>query len=217
MSGTKGSGRGVPTPPATLSCNLAVLPKGTVLHRIHDHEFKGNAFNPGYGKSRFAPFTAASVAIPTSYAGTTLECALFESIFHDINPKKPYKSVRSSKIAHLDYSVLELTRDLKLAKLFTPDLMKWNLTRAQLIDTTKAHYYAKRRAWSEPIHESKEQPEGMIWTSRAFDEQQAMMLFGSRIAPADLTVLSTVKVARDAACVRTLHEEATRSGIVIIR
>ncbi len=139
-----------------------------------------------------------------------------KSIFHDVNPRRAFKSIRSSKVAHLDYSVVELERDLKLAKLFTPDLMKWKLTRTQLIDTPKSQY-RKTRAWSEPIHDSAEEPEGMLWTSRAFDEERAMMLFGSRINPSDLKVMSTVKVTADVACFRALQAEAQRSDIVITR
>ncbi len=34
--------------------NLAVLVKGRKLHRIHDSNFDGNEFNPGFGVGRFS-------------------------------------------------------------------------------------------------------------------------------------------------------------------
>ena len=216
MSAPKGGSRRVPAPPATLECNLGIIPRGTIIHRIHDRGLTGDSFNPGFGSSRFAPFSVGGATIPTSYAATSLPCAVFESIFHDINPNKAIKSIRVSRIEHLDYSVLELRRDLKLAKLFTPDLAKWKLTRAQLIDTSRSQY-SSTRAWSPPIHEAPQSPEGMMWTSRACDEDKAMMLFGSRVNSADLKLISTVKVTSDPACWEVVEQQGARADILIAR
>src|SRR4051812_7169107 len=124
----------VPPPPKGLKCNVEVLPAGTVLHRIHETQFGAAQFNPGFGRSRFAPFQVNGVKIPTAYAATSLECAVYEMIFHDIDPAARFKSVLWSRLSLLSYSTLVPTRDLKLAKLFNADLLKWGLERRQLID-----------------------------------------------------------------------------------
>jgi hypothetical protein len=43
-------------------------------------------FNPSsLGNARFSPLVSASGdVIPTIYAGTTLDCAMMETIFHDV-------------------------------------------------------------------------------------------------------------------------------------
>lgn len=206
----------VPDPPDSLQCAIFNLPRGTALHRIHDRRFAGNTFNPGLGNSRFAPFSVGGASVPTSYAASSLECAIFESIFHDIEPNATFKSVPFSKIELLDYSILELDRDLPLASLFVPDLMSWSIARNQLIDTPRS-LYARTRLWSVPIHEASQRPHGMVWTSRAFDQEKAMILFGTRVTSQDIKVVSTVKVTTDERCYRTVQQQSARANILIAR
>jgi hypothetical protein len=154
--------------------------------------------------------------VPTVYAATSVACAVFETIFHDIEPSAPFKSIYWSMLETLRYSRLELRRELSLAQLFSADLMKWGLERRQLIDTPRLSY-PETRAWVPVIHESSNAPEGMIWVSRRFDEEQAMMLFGTRVEPASLRTLGSVEVTGDPGVLAVLHELATRANIDIIR
>lgn len=206
----------VPPPPAYLDCNLSVLPAGAVIHRIHDQQFGATDFNPGKGSSRFAPFAIGGASVPTAYAATSFECAAFETIFHDIEPAASFKSVFWSAIEVLIYSQLRLARDVRLASLFSADLHKFGIERTNLIDTPKTAY-PQTRAWSAAIHEAKAAPEGMIWTSKRYDEERAMMLFGSRIEVHDLSPVRSVQVATDAGCLATLQSLSRRTGIDIIR
>ncbi|MGD9656150.1 MAG: RES domain-containing protein, partial [Methylocystis sp.] len=121
----------VPTPPSQLKCNVLLLHAGAVVHRIHDKGLQAEQFNPGTrGNSRFAPITTPDGSrILTSYAATTFACAAFETIFHDIDPDAPFKSVPWTTIERLSYSTLEFGRDVRLCKMFSPDLMKWNCAR----------------------------------------------------------------------------------------
>lgn len=216
MSTPAGGAVVVPAPPDPIDCAMFTLEAGTIVHRIHDQDFAAAAFNPGFGESRFAPFEVAGVKIPTQYAGTTLACAIFESIFHDIEPSAPIKSVGWSVIDRLHYSTIALTRDLKLARLFAANLSKWGLARTDLIDTPKSTY-DQTRLWSPALHQCPRQPEGMIWVSRRYDEEKAMILFGDRVDAADLAPQSTVKVTSDIACMNTLVSLAEDAGIDIIR
>src|SRR5260370_8698764 len=36
------------------------------------------------GSARFSPLVISGTVIPTLYAGTTLDCALMETVFHDV-------------------------------------------------------------------------------------------------------------------------------------
>jgi len=216
MSAPAGGAIIVPPPPDPIECAVFVLKTGTVIHRIHDERFTANAFNPGFGKSRFAPFDVAGAPIPTQYAGTTLECAIFESIFHDIEPSAPIKSVRWSMIDGLHYSTVEVTRDLKLARLFAANLSKWGLERTHLIDTPKSTY-DQTRLWSPALHQCAQRPDGMIWVSRRYDEEKAMILFRDRVATAELAPRTTVKVTADSACMDIVFALAEDAGIDIIR
>lgn len=146
----------VPMPPSPMECNVLSLPAGTVIHRIHDKRLRAEQFNPGInGDSRFAPIkTPDGSPIPTSYAATTFGCAAYETIFHDIEPGALFKSVSWTTIEKLSYSTLELGRDVRLAKMFSADLMKWGCARTQLIDTPPSTY-PQTRLWSAAVHESK--------------------------------------------------------------
>lgn len=208
----------VPAPPCPLTCNTHTLPAGTVVHRIHDTRFRAEEFNPGIqGNSRFAPIsTAAGTLIPTCYAATTFACAAYETIFHDIDPDAPFKSVAWTKIASLSYSTLTLERPLRMASFFSADLMKWGLSRTQLVDTAPTTY-PKTRLWAAAVHESDASLDGMIWTSRKFDEAKAMLIFGTRVPPGDFSAKSSVVIVSDANALGELHALARRSGILITR
>ncbi len=216
MSATALGGSVVPPPPAFLECSMHVMPAGAIVHRIHDARFRATDFNPGYGASRFAPFEIAGRKVPTAYAATTLDCAIFETIFHDVEPSATIKSVSWSAILPLRHSTLVLRRDLSLARLFSADLMKWGLERRQLIDTARSGY-AAARAWVPIIHDAPTSPDGMIWVSRRFDEERALMLFGSRVDPAEWRMNSSVEVANDPHVLQALNDLAERAGILIIR
>lgn len=206
----------VPSPPAALDCNVHGLAPDTVLHRIHDQRFGATAFNPGFGSSRFAPLDSGGTQVPTAYAATSLECAMYESIFHEIEPGAAFKSIRWSALVPIKYSQVKLNRELRLAQLFSADLMKWGLERSQLIDTPKSTY-PDTRAWSAAIHASDPKLDGMVWTSRKFDQEKALVLFGDRVGAGDLTEVSSVRITSDAAVLRVVHALARRSDILIAR
>jgi len=76
-----------PAPPAKLHVTLTEIAKGQVLHRVHSQRYQVAQFNPGqHGNARFNPIcNDAGQPIPTLYASTTLNCALMETIFHDVS------------------------------------------------------------------------------------------------------------------------------------
>ena len=79
-------------PTLPLDALLERWPAGTVIHVIHDTAFAPESFNPGMDAAgrlrkptRFAPIRDVSGAVvPYLYGGATLDCAIFETMFHDV-------------------------------------------------------------------------------------------------------------------------------------
>ena len=204
----------VPAPTPGLECNVLVLPAGTELHRIHLRDRRAHEFNPGFGSSRFAPFTSAGIQVPTIYAATSFGCAAYESVFHDIDPAARFKTIPMSKVEELAGSRIEIDRDLKLARLFEPDLNKWGMTRQSLIDTPPS-FYPLTRAWAQAIHDADSTLDGMIWTSRRFDEEKCLVLFGTRVDESSVDVLSSDDFADTPDLLDRLVEFGRLSKIVL--
>lgn len=211
--------RVLPRPPASLpDVRVETLPAGRILHRNHDRAFAASAFNPGKGQpSRFAPFTAATtrLTVPTLYAATSREAAVHETLFHDIEATEPMKVIRRAVIDTRVASTVSPRRDLCLATLFTPDLMRWGLTRDQMIDTPKTAY-ADTVLWAQALHTADQTLDGLVWTSRRCDPDLCLVLFGDRLASADLAVIASSAVAGDAALAAELRGFADRAGITIL-
>ena len=181
------SAGGLPPPPKRLQATLVTWGGGLEFHRIHDLAFGGSAFNISTkGNARFSPITDdAGALIPTLYAGTTLDCALMETIFHDVPFKAGFKPFSKLKMDGKVHSDLKPTANFRLIDLSTLALHKLGVKRTQLIDTTKAHYPATRR-WAQALYTQFPDAQGLRWTSRQDDQAHALMLFGTRISPSAL-------------------------------
>src|SRR5262249_27294665 len=135
--------RMTPAPPATLSrLRRTRWPLGEELHRIHGSLYASTSFNPCLGRpSRFAPLVQTNgTCVPTMYAAKSFECAVHETIFHELQHNAPRKAITYRQIENLDYAIIRPRRELVLVSLFEPDLNAWGLTRSQLIDTFAADY-----------------------------------------------------------------------------
>lgn len=206
-----------PTPPSPLPpANHVAVASGTVLHRIHNTALEPATFNPCLGRpSRFAPLrTADGTCIPTLYAATSYECAVHETVFHEVEHDAPRKIVRFDAIADIDYSIIAPTRDLMIAALFEPDLNRWGLTRRDLIDTYASAYAATAR-WAVAIHDADPAIDGMVWTSRRCDPEQGFVFFGDRVRPEDFREISRAPIAGSGGLLDQLRAFAIRAGILI--
>lgn len=208
----------LPAPPSPFPrINTQNLTKGTVLHRTHASSFRPAQFNPCKGQpTRFAPFVdAAGSCVSTLYAATTRQAAAFESIFHDIEPTAPFKTVRLDVVESRSVSRIAPKRDLVLARLFAPDLKAWGLSRTQLIETPKSSY-DKTVLWAEAIHCARNDLDGLIWTSRQCDPDVCVILFGSRMAESDFDEVERIDVRANAALLLELRGFGQRAGITIV-
>jgi RES domain len=207
----------IPLPPATFpAIDPLKLPRATELHRIHDSGYAGNSFNPCRGRpSRFAPLLDSSGScIPTMYAATSLECAVHETLFHEIQHDAKHKSVRFGDIEKYNYTIVQPQRDLALAMLFEPDLNKWGLTRRELIDTFAADY-DRTAKWAIALHDAFPDIDGLVWTSRRCDPASAYLLFGDRVQSHQLDVVDEAPISKSNALLLQIRNFAARANILI--
>jgi RES domain len=207
----------IPSPPTDFPALHRVgLRPAAELHRIHGSSFDSNAFNPCLGRpSRFAPLRRSDGScIPTMYAATTFECAVHETLFHEIQHDAKHKSIRFGEIENLDYAVLRPQRALALAGLFEPDLNKWGLIRRQLIDTFAADYEATAR-WAVALHDAFPDIDGLAWTSRRCDPACAYLLFGDRVTSDKLDIAQRARITETNALLLQIRSFADRANILI--
>jgi hypothetical protein len=148
------------------------------------------------------------------YAATSFGCAADESVFHDIDPAATFETVPLTRVEELAGSRVEIDRDLKLARLFEPDLNKWGITHQSLIDTPPSSY-PSTIAWARAIHDADPSLDGMIWTSRRFDEEKCLILFGTRVDGSSIDVLSSDDFADTPDLLDRLVELGRLSRIVL--
>ncbi|EDT3379585.1 RES family NAD+ phosphorylase [Salmonella enterica subsp. enterica serovar Mbandaka] len=171
-----------PAPSATLHATLTELPQGQVLHRVHQDQYRADQFNPGVrGNARFSPIQDdQGQPIPTLYGGTTMDCALMETVFHDVPHTAGFKTFDKGKLAGQVHSTVEVAQPLRVVDLASVPLRKLGITRKQLIDTEKDQYPATRQ-WAEALHRQCPDAQGLSWVSRQDDSARAVVLFGDRI------------------------------------
>lgn len=171
-----------PPPPDKLHVTLTPLAKGGVLHRVHRGGYQADQFNPGvHGDARFSPIQDEhGKPIPTLYCGTTMACALMETVFHDVPHTAGFKSLDKGKLVGQVHSTVLVEQALQLVDLASVPLRRLGVTRKQLIDTEKDQYPATRK-WAEAIHRQCPQAQGLSWISRQDDSARAVVLFGDRI------------------------------------
>ena len=210
---------GTPAPQEKLHITLTSLTKGAVLHRVHQSKYQADQFNPGVqGNARFSPIEDEhGTPIPTLYAGTTMECALMEAVFHDVPHTAGFKSFDKGKLAGQVHSTVQVQQELQLFDLASVPLRKLGVTRKQLIDTEKDQYPATRR-WAEAIHRQCPQAQGLSWVSRQDDSARAVVLFGDRIPDAALRSEGNSRsLVDDADVYDAVLDLANRIGVNIVQ
>lgn len=194
------------------------LAAGTVLHRIHGEGRAGNRFNPCLGKpGRFSPLrTPAAGCIPSLYAATSLDAAVYETILHDIDLADPFAFVPRDALDGLAHSHLLTVRTLRLAPLHRPELAARQLDHAALfLPLASAHDAC--RALGAALHGEAADLDGLLWTSVRDDAASAILLFGDRVGEADLACEKTRSAAEDAGLLGEIAAAFERSGVTLLR
>lgn len=178
-----------PVPP--LNALIDTWPAGQAFHVIHDTAYAPESFNPGVdamgrlrSPTRFAPFhDAGGAVVPYLYAGSSLECAIFETVFHHVPVDAADKFVDLDDFAVRGHGVLVPLRRLRLVNLTTDGLHRLRVPKAELIASAPIDYPATAR-WAQALHHQYPDIDGLVWMSRQRDRDQALVLFGDRAGSA---------------------------------
>lgn len=175
--------RSMPKPHAGLTVTTFKLSESYEMHRVHLERFAANEFNSvSIGNARFSPISnEKGDTIATIYAATTFECAVMETVFHDVPFEAGFKPMDKSKLQRQLHSKIKVTCDLLLADLGTVALRKLGVSRTELIESDKDQYPCTRK-WAEAIHAQREDIQGLFWVSRQDDRARNVVLFGDRIS-----------------------------------
>lgn len=152
------------------------------------HVNKATTFAEGWGDTRFAPLTGDDGSpVHTYYAASSVECAILESVLHDI-PLYPPGQLNLDLLQHHRIAEIAFADALDCVSFHTPHLPALQLTRAQLIDSLPAHY-PKTRAWAQAAYQQCANAQAIAYGSRRYDAHRCIMLFGQRIAPPPFKVV----------------------------
>jgi hypothetical protein len=162
-----------------------------MIHVIHDTAFEPESFNPGVdaagtlrNPTRFAPIRdARGRVVPYLYGGSSRDCAIFETAFHNVPIDAPDKFVDLDDFADRAHGRIVPKRDLQLVSLTTDGLHRLKGPKAELITSAPTDYLDTAR-WAEAIHRQCPDVDGLLWMSRQRDRDQAVMLFGDRAGTA---------------------------------
>ena len=203
-----------PTPLADATYKL--LRKGKILHRIHNKGYGFAQFNPGKGsrRTRFAPFEDVSGnLIPSLYATSTLRSSIHETIFHNTRADATNKTIRIEEIHNRMHSEIRTKRTLKLVELRNPTLNNWGIEQVALIGSDRELYH-KTALWAAAIYNDFPEAEGLIWTSRQCDPDDAMLFFGGRVDEDDFELISS-RDGDDESFKRDVRQEGKKRGITV--
>ena len=203
-------------PPSPLTdATYEPLRKDRILHRIYNRGYGFAEFNPGKGmRTRFAPFYDVSGnVIPSLYATSTLRSAIHETIFHDIPANDKEKIIRRQDIHVQIHAKFRVKRTLNLVGLRNPPLNKWGIKQTQLIGSD-AELYHKTALWAAAIYNDFPQADGLIWTSRQCDPDDAILFFGGRVKGDDFELISS-RSGDDATFLDDVEREGAIRGIEI--
>lgn len=176
----------LPRPP--LEAQIVPWGRDREMHRVHESVYLPAIFNPSdKGNARFSPIRDShGNIIPTIYAATSLQGALMETVFHDVPYRKGLKTVFKTRLAGKVYSTVRFHAEFQLIDLNRVALRKMGVKPEHLITTTKAHY-PETRLWAEALYVHYPHAQGLLWTSRQDDRSLAVVLFGTRVKPSDLS------------------------------
>lgn len=125
---------------------------------------------------RFSPVRDAGGTVPVLYAGQDLNCALGETVFHDLedDAAAPQEVFRAD-LKTLRASTLEIRRDLELGDMRDAALTEYGVSRGKVVATAPSTYpvtmHWAQHAWD------RDRVAGLVWQSRRCPDRLAFVLF----------------------------------------
>jgi len=207
----------LPKPPAPEELDLLIEEWAAEREfvRCHSSAYGATEFNATRGPGRFRPFTANRRTVPTLYGAEGFEAALSETVFHDVPVAGPDRQILISSLLPWLRSMLAPTRTLRLVDLRGFGLGRIGATRAKLIDSPASEYATTAR-WADALYQSPSQPDGLLWTSRQYDRQAALILFGTRVARRELRIVDPPLPLALGEGLEAVRAAAETAGIMIV-
>lgn len=188
-----------------------IWPAGGMLYRVHHRRYGGADFNPTVASFRFSPvYDTAGAVIPSWYAGSSAQCAVAESLLHDI-PVATGGTLRSPAFLDRCVTAVKPQRPLRLARLDTDGLRALRLDPTKVTDT-EADAYPDTQKIAQRLHDDTTL-DGLVWMSRRRNIDTALVLYGDRVDAADFTVDRTVQDFNQITGWQWLHDLVTELGI----
>jgi hypothetical protein len=204
-----------PPVPEALDPLIEEWPAGREIVRCHSSEYGATEFNATRGPGRFRPVTVNRRTVPTLYGADGFEGTLSETIFHDVPVVGPDRQILISSLLPWLQSTIAATRILRLVDLRGFGLGRIGASRATLIDSPASEYATTAR-WAQALYEASSEPDGLLWTSRQYDRQAALMLFGRRVARRELRIIWPPRPLAIGAGLDSVRAAAETAGILIV-
>lgn len=186
--------------------------------RVHNLDHPPNRFNPGERtepRGRFHFFEDVGGArVPVLYGAKGEDAAIAETVFHDAR-LGPDAVVPERRLARLGLARLRPRRDLHLVELLGHGLRRLGL-RARNLTDTDAIAYPRTVAWARALHAALPDIDGLLWMSRQFNAENALVLYGDRVAETDLEVVARPQPLFTGAGRHVVEVAAARAGVTII-
>ena len=144
-------------------------------------------FNLGWGRSRFAPIQLTGTAAHTYYAASTLDCALLESVLHDIDLDRP-SFFDLTLLQNYRVAKLRMRGSVQYVSFHSHDLPRLGLSRRQLIEALPEDQHLTR-AWAQAALEQRTTAQAIAYTSRRNDAGRCLMLIEQRLPQPPFEIL----------------------------
>ncbi len=217
----------ISSPLGALDFEVLELAVGSTLHQFYSASYPAGSFHPGTGPApgnlarptRFAPIQQQAPGlgpVPYLYAGGTLQCAIYETVFHDVDFRCISPTVFLSGFADKAHCELTVLRKLRLVKLFGTGLKKIRAERVDLIESLPICYGATAN-WAQALYDQDPKIDGLVWRSRRLDDQDSYLLFGDRVAGKDFAARAVSgPIKLDSSLRDRVYAEALSVGVTIL-
>jgi hypothetical protein len=147
---------------------------------VNPYPNTASSFSRGWGDTRFAPLTQPdSTPVHTYYAASTFNCAVMESVFHDV-PLEPPGNLDLDTLSSYRIARITLESPIRCVTFHSPYLPALGLDRHRLIESLPA-FYAQTRHWAQAAFDQRPEAQGIAYGSRRHDAGRCIMLFGQRL------------------------------------
>ncbi len=148
------------------------------------------------------------------YGAEGEDAAISETVFHDAPVGRGRAFVPAKRLKDKTLGWVRPRRDLVLVELLGHGLRRLGLRPENLTDT-QIDQYERTVAWAQALHHSLPDIDGLIWMSRQFNSEKALVLFGDRVNEAELESIGPAVPLEVGPGREIVDRAANRAGIVI--